>query len=76
MTGAEHYRAAEHILRQLVTNDNPASVLSGKEDRAALMAAQVHATLAVAASVGAAASAPPRDDGDSWSMWFAAIDGR
>lgn len=53
MTGPEHYRAAEHLLDEAGDTFRPDSGLTEKEAaaaQAAITEAQVHATLALAAS--------------------------
>lgn len=50
MTGAQHYAEAEALLAKVTTNDG-CSVDFGKVGEAFMAAAQVHATLAVAATL-------------------------
>lgn len=52
MTGPEHYREAEHLLEHAASYPGPGA-------EAALAAAQVHATLALAGATAVAAG--PRD---------------
>jgi hypothetical protein len=53
MTGPEHYRAAERLRERATAAD-----LSPDEERNILAAAQVHATLALAAATATAGFAP------------------
>jgi len=65
MTGPEHYKAAEHMLRDVVDHRPAPEVV-----RAASAMAQVHATLALAA-----ATALNRTEGQperNWQAWFEA----
>lgn len=61
MTGAEHYREAERLIKGLTTDTGAVYVADGNEQIIAL--AQVHATLAQAAAV--AMSAPVDGESDS-----------
>jgi hypothetical protein len=60
MTGPEHYRLAEGYVEQARTLDDPMPLLA---------AAQVHATLAMAAATAITAVEPPPLD---WGAWVAA----
>ena len=63
MTGPEHYRAAEEMLEKSGSPDS-----SGEQGRHLLAAAQVHATLALAAATALndSESGQPFDDHQAW----------
>lgn len=69
MTGPEHYRAAEQLLADVSTGG---FVSDGTECANTIAAAQVHATLALAAAtaLGVGGDNPPDDDAEAW--WRAA----
>lgn len=73
MTGPEHYREAERLVQALTGDDKAIDVGEGSAE--VLAAAQVHATLALAAAT--ALSAPVEDDlagftTEEWDAWHKA----
>lgn len=71
MTGPEHYKRAEELLADVTRDDG--SVDFGEGGEAYVAAAQVHATLALAAATALRHEEPwfpdasMRDDGSKWS---------
>jgi hypothetical protein len=64
MTGPEHYRAAEALLSDLTQRRDAAN---RQHSDSHLGEAQVHATLALAASLGLSANLP-RFDQEAWQL--------
>jgi len=71
-TGPEHYKRAEELLAEVTMDDG--SVDFGEGGEAYVAAAQVHATLALAAAIALRheepwfANASARDDGSGWAQ--------
>lgn len=63
MTGPEHFREAERLIEQAKDTDIPAEPFNDAET-VTLMAAQVHATLALAAATADAAELAAHDGSD------------
>ena len=64
MTGSEHYREAEQILRELLRGEKGEPGDGGFPRGELLAIAQVHATLALAAATAVGTAGP---DGRAWS---------
>jgi hypothetical protein len=67
MTGPEHYRKAERLLERAT---DPQRRHLHLEQREAMAAAQVHATLALAAATIAAAAHPGQSQTDYLGQWW------
>ncbi|MGY1500843.1 hypothetical protein ACW4TU_30400 [Streptomyces sp. QTS52] len=71
MTGPEHYREAERLLKESHTILRPHEEGPCEADRT-IAEAQVHATLALAAATALTTpvrSSPPRNATNEWSAW-------
>ena len=64
MTGPEHYQLAEELVAECTADDGSVGVGDGGE--AILAAAQVHATLALAAALAMGLTYLPAPDWDAW----------
>lgn len=53
VTGPEHYREAERLINGIKANPDPISVTEALTDHNTVLAASVHATLALAAATAA-----------------------
>lgn len=76
MTGPEHYREAQDLLRLATIDRNQLFAESNLEPAEALAAAQVHATLALTAATALGTwLSHAHDDGPSrdTSDWYAAV---
>ncbi|HEY3477513.1 MAG TPA: hypothetical protein VGL02_01325 [Streptomyces sp.] len=71
-TGPEHYREAERLLTELVRDDG--SLCFGDGGEAYVAAAQVHATLALAAATALASTGIGEADLGEWSALICAPD--
>jgi hypothetical protein len=67
MNGPEHFAKAELFMRYAAEND-----LGGPAERTALAAAQVHATLSLAAATAMAANPAGQMPQADWSAWHRA----
>ncbi|QCR49856.1 hypothetical protein [Streptomyces sp. SGAir0924] len=67
MTGPEHYREAERLIKGLTTDTGAVYVEDGNEQVIAL--AQVHATLALAAATALIDETPRSDCFSNYKAW-------
>ena len=71
MTGPEHYREAEHILAGVTLGEHPDGAPIFRHDEPEMFkAAQVHATLALAAATALGGSTEHGLPTPDWQAWY------